>query len=149
GHAAGLGSTKSGQALMKSWRTVNESYNTAGDSLLDEAGRPIALHVGQANTVWHLPGFLELHQAANKLGLWEATLGRALTTDEATLMMSAVKMGWLFRPATVTRNQLEAYLRTALEGKFGPAIQARGYATARNKELWGRGIGTEDLSAFQ
>jgi len=148
-HSAGLASTESGRNLMKSWRTVDESYNTAGDSLLDETGRPIALHVGQVNTVWNLPSFQELHQAANKLGLWEATLGRALTTDQASLMMSSVKMGWLFRPATVTRNQLEAYLRTGLEGGFGDAIKARAFATARNKELWDRGIGVEDLDKFR
>jgi hypothetical protein len=147
-HAAGLATTESGQELMAASRTAEQRYSTAGPKLLRN-GREIALHSGQTRQVWRLPDFQEIHRAAAKVGLWDATIGRALTSGSADRMMSALKLGWLGRPATVTRNQLEGWLRMTTDGQLGDALKARAYATMRNEEAWKLGIGTADLDAYK
>jgi hypothetical protein len=62
--------------------------------------------------------------------------------------MSQWKMGALFKPSTITRNQLEGWGRTALEGKFGDAIQARAVLTTPNRELWARGLSPETKKEY-
>jgi hypothetical protein len=147
GHAAGLGKTTAGKAILDRAKTAEENYSSAmSETYLN--GQKLALFEGQTRQQWTLPTYQALQQAASKIGLWEATLGRGLTAKQADILMSQWKLGALFKPSTVTRNQLEGWLRTMLDGKAGAAIKARAVATARNKELWDQGYGVADREAY-
>lgn len=146
-HASGLAESESGRQIMQTWRAQQETYSSAGDTLYRN-GRPIAMSNGQVKTTWMLPDFRALQQAAQKIGLWDATMGRALTSAQADALMSSVKLGWLFKPSTVTRNQLEGWGRMAIEGQLGDALQARALMTFRNDELWRLGHGTKPLDIY-
>lgn len=135
GHAAGLGKTKTGQTILDQAKTAVEDYSSVGDNVVLD-GQSLALHAGQVRTTWVLPTFQAMQQASRRIGLWEATMGRALTGPMADLLMSQWKLGALFKPSTVTRNQLEGWLRTSLEGKFGDAVKAKAVLTTSNRELW-------------
>jgi hypothetical protein len=147
-HAAGLGKTASGRMLIERSKNLEETYAANGVEIMLD-GKPVALTRGQTRRNWVLPTFQTLQQASHKVGLWEATFGRALTSSEADYMMAQLKLGWLFKPSTITRNQLEAWLRTMLEGKLGGTLQMRAFATARNKELWNRGFGFDQLDRYK
>lgn len=147
-HAAGLTRTESGRNFMQLMKTRIESYSTVGDDVVLD-GDTLALHAGQVRTKWYLPTFRDLNKASAKIGLWEATLGRPLTSGQADLIMSQWKLGALFKPSTITRNQTEGWLRTALEGQFGDAVRAKAYASSPNSELWARGLGNEDLETYR
>jgi hypothetical protein len=147
GHAAGLGKTTAGKAILDRTKVADEAYSVAGSDLKLN-GEPMALFEGQTRAKWTLPSFQAIQQASAKIGLWESTLGRAMTKSQTDKLMAQWKMGALFKPSTVTRNQLEGWLRTILEGRAGDAIKARALATARNKELWARGHGQADLDAY-
>jgi hypothetical protein len=147
GHAAGLGKSTTGQAILDRAKTAEENYSSAMAEI-ELNGQKVALFEGQTRQQWTLPSFQALQQASSKIGLWESTLGRGLTSRQADILMSQWKLGALFKPSTVTRNQLEGWLRTMLDGKAGSAIQARAVATARNKELWDRGYGIADREAY-
>lgn len=142
GHAAGLTRTDAGLKAMQRGRNTLTTYSAQGKDLMVD-GEPLALTTGQTRLKFNLPSFQSIQQASHRIGLFEATFGRALTSAQSDLMMAQLKMGWLFRPATVTRNMLEGWLRTSLEGKLGEALKARAFATARNKELWDRGVGLD------
>jgi hypothetical protein len=138
GHAAGLGKSASGAAWLNKAKTAEQAYSAAGsDIILD--GQPISLLEGQTRQVFTLPSFRELQLASAKLGLWESTIGRPLTASQTDSLMAGWKMGLLLKPSTITRNQLEGWLRTVLDGKAGTAVRAKALATARNKDLWDRG----------
>lgn len=147
GHAAGLGKTPTGKAILDRAKTAVEDYSASGNDIQVD-GQDLALFEGQTRKTWMLPTFQALHQAASKFGLWEATMGRGLTTGAADMLMSQWKMGALFKPSTVTRNLLEGGLRTALDGKAGAAIKARALLTTRNKELWDRRYGLDDRELY-
>lgn len=147
-HSAGLTKTNAGKQLLDSWKQQDETYSAAGDKLFRN-GNPVALSPGQTRDTWLFPDFRQLQMASSKIGLWEATMGRGLTSYQADALMSATKMGWLFKPSTVTRNDLEAWLRMGLEGVAGDAVKARTLATMRNSELWKMGYGQKDLKAYQ
>lgn len=150
GHAAGMGSTPAGKMLLDRAKTVEERYSAAG-SEIELDGQKVALLDGQTRQKWLLPSFRDMQQSGAKLGLWDATAGRALTSGSADLLMSQWKMGALFKPSTVTRNQLEGWLRTVLEGRAGDAVKAKAIATTRNKELWDRGyqLDTDARKAYE
>jgi hypothetical protein len=139
GHAAGLGRTSTGRDILESAKTHLESYSSTGDEAIYN-GQNLALSPGQVRQAWLLPTFQALHTAANKFGLWEATMGRALTSRQSDTLMSYWKLGALFKPSTVTRNQLEAWLKTSLDGRLGDAVKAKAFATMRKSELWERGL---------
>jgi hypothetical protein len=147
-HSAGLTKTESGQRLVDSWKAQDETYSAAGDKLFRN-GSPIALSPGQTRDTWLLPDFRQVQMAASKIGWWESSLGRGLTSYQADALMSMVKMGWLFKPSTVTRNDLEGWLNMGLRGVAGDAIKARSLGTMRNAELWKMGYGQEDLRNYQ
>ena len=146
GHAAGFSKTASGQKILDLLKS-EQSYSAAG-SEIELLGDRIALVDGQTRTAWHLPSFYDMQKNAAKLGLWESTFGRALTSQQADSLMGAWKMGALFKPSTFTRNQLEGWLRTVLEGRAGDAIKARAFLTTPFKELWDRGYGLVDRETY-
>jgi hypothetical protein len=141
-HSAGLTMSKTGRDLIDKFKTSEENYANAGDNI-EINGQRMAMLDGETTAAWRLPAFRDIHHAAAKTGLWEATMGRALTGQPADLLMNQWKVGALFRYATVTRNQLEAGLRTILDGKAGDALKARVWLTTPMKELWDRGYGLE------
>lgn len=147
GHAAGLGKTQSGRVLLDTMKTKAEVYSAAGDEVMRD-GENLALHPGQVRTKWVLPAFRDLHHDAAKIGLWEATMGRPLTSSQADTLMGQWKLGALFKPSTVTRNQLEGWLRTSLEGKLGDSLKAKAVASAPNKELWAHGLNLEAKGVY-
>lgn len=147
GHAAGLGRSATGQEILNGAKTAQEAYSAAG-SEIELAGQRLALFEGQTRDKWLLPSFQSIQKASAKVGLWEATFGRALTSGTADMWMGQWKMGALFKPSTATRNMLEGSLRAALSGTAGSAIKARALLTARNKELWDRGLGVADRDLF-
>lgn len=148
GHAAGLGRSAAGQKILDGAKTAEESYSAAG-SEIELAGQRLGLFEGQTRQRWLLPSFQSLQQASAKVGLWEATFGRAATKSQTDALMSQWKMGALFKPSTTTRNMLEGWLRTALDGKAGAAVKARVLLTTRNKELWDRGYGVVARDTYQ
>jgi hypothetical protein len=147
GEAAGLGKSQTGQALLARLKTQQEAYMASGAEIVKN-GEHIAPFEGQTRTTWTLPSFQEMQKAANKIGLAEVTFGRGLNTELADTVMSLWKFGALFKPSTVSRNMLEGWLRTILEGRAGDAMKARVVATMKNQELWDRGYGTADREAF-
>lgn len=140
--AAGLGKTKAGQLLLETERAKVQQYSTAGNNLMD-SNQPVAMAPGQVRQTWQLSDFRQLQHAASKVGLWEATMGRAMTAYQLDTMMGVLKMGWLLRYATVTRNQLEGWMNVALRGQLGDALKVKAAASIRNSEAWGRGFGLE------
>jgi hypothetical protein len=148
GHSAGLGKSVTGQHILDTLKTSHEAYNTAGDEILLN-GEAVAQHAGQTNDKWLLPGFREIQQVAARITIGEKTFGRAFTSDQADNLMGQWKMGALFKPSTVTRNQLEGWLRTTLEGKLGPSLQAKAFATQTNRELWARGLSLDTKAEYE
>jgi hypothetical protein len=150
GHAAGLGKTETGQALLARLKTQDEAYFASG-SEIELNGNKIAGFEGQTRTRWMLPSFNEMQKAANRIGLYETTFGRAMKTGLADEVMSLWKFGALFKPSTVSRNMLEGWLRTMLEGRAGSALKARAVATMKNKELWSRGhnLDSEEYATYK
>lgn len=145
-HAAGLPSTASGQNLLKEW-AAQEQYSAVGNEI-EYDGERLGLFEGQTRTDWTIPSFRELQQAHAKFGLYDATFGRPATGKAADTLMSQWKLGAIGRPATVTRNWLEGWGRTILEGRAGDAVKAKAIGTMRNKDLWALGHGQEDRAAF-
>lgn len=142
GHAAGLGRTKNGLKVMDTAKTTVEAYSSHGDEVMLN-GQARALHAGQATDSWTLPSFRDVQMASSKVGLWEGTMGRLLTHQRADDGMSGWKISKLFKPSTVTRNNLEGWLRTMIEGKLGPALQGRIMLTTPMKELWAKGLAAD------
>jgi len=148
GHAAGLGKTVSGQKILNTMKTAVEAYNSAGDEMLIN-GEMVAQHAGQVRDKWILPTFRDVQAAATKIGIYEKTAGRALTSNQVDTLMAQWKLGALFKPSTVTRNQLEGWLRTAFEGKLGTAIQSKAFATQTNREMWARGLAQDTRAEYE
>ncbi len=147
-HSAGLTKTESGRQIVSKLHT-DEAYMASGaDNEIVLNGDKIAPFEGQTRTTWLLPSFQQMHKAANQITLGEHTFGRPFSSNLADTIMGQWKLAALFKPSTVTRNQLEGWLRTILDGRAGDALKARALATARNKELWKRGFGQDDLEAF-
>jgi hypothetical protein len=148
GHAAGLGKTKTGLELLERAKAQEQVYAAGSDGIILN-GEPIALSEGQTRQVWTLPSFQAWQQVADRIGLWEASMGRAVTSSNVDELMAQWKMGALFKPSTVTRNQLEGWLRVMIDGSLGKALKMRAYSTARNKELWARGVGAKPLEDYK
>jgi hypothetical protein len=134
-HAAGLQQTLTGRNLMARFKTAEERYMASGDEITLN-GQPVAPFKGQTRQQWILPGFRDLHMASAKIGLLESTIGGPATAQAADTLMSQWKFALLFAPKTITRNQLEASLRIALEGRAGDALKSRALLTTRNQDLW-------------
>lgn len=112
------------QALVSGWKTDTQKYNTLGDDYewTDRNGVPGAQWPGQVQKDFYLPDFSKVHHAAVKVGLYEATLGRVLTSHALDKLMTQWKIGALMRPITATRAVIESWINAANEGLFGTAL---------------------------
>ena len=147
-HTAGLTKSTGGNALYNRYKTFEEGYSASGNDIVLN-GQKVALTDGQTTTVFRLPSFDELYREASKVGLWDATFGRALTSKYADLFGGQWKFLNLAYLKTATRNWLEGGARTALEGEAGAAVKTRALLTTPNAELWKRGYGLEHLELYK
>jgi hypothetical protein len=126
GHAAGLPRTEAGRRMMDDWHAQQEKYLVLGDEFIDSNGIPAAMFPGQMETRFRLPSFGTVHRAAAKIGLYEATMGRLLTSTSVDLMLLPLwKMWALLTPVTASRANLEGWLNAGAEGVFKPGVQAK------------------------
>lgn len=128
-------------------RVANPSYSSLGEDVVLN-GKRVALVEGKTETDWILPSFRELQKASAHFGLWDATMGRAMTSDAADSFMDFWKLALLAAYKTVTRNQIEGWSRATLGGRAGQALRAKALMTARYRELWEQSFGTETRDAF-
>lgn len=147
--AAGLTKTRSGRELVKGWKTEKQAYALRSDlEWADTNGTPAALWPGQVQTKFSLPAFGQVHNAAVKVGLYEASLGRMLSNSWLDKLMGQWKIGALARPVTATRAIIESQLNAAAEGLYGKGIRAKAIARDLGR-LDDPGIGVQRLSGTE
>jgi hypothetical protein len=134
-HAAGLGTTTAGRAILSDAERslTSERYASNGDldrivDPLSGEDRAAALWDTQVNTKITLTGFQDIQKAAAKIGIWESTLGRAMNSQLADNIMGIVKPGWLITGTNVVRNSGEDLVGAALRGEYGDVSRAKAVA---------------------
>lgn len=140
------------EALVSGWGSEVQHYSVRPDlEWTDANGRPGALFPGQVQTEFTLPSFGAVHHAAVKVGLYEATLGRMLSSRTLDQLMGQWKVGVLAKPTTATRAIIESWLNAASEGMFGTSLQSKALLRELGRMDTGdvaRLKGTEKLASF-
>ena len=125
-HAAGLPRTTAGRKLIDQWKTQQERYATDESLAVKDAnGVEQALHPGQVRETFSLPNFGRVHQASAKVGLWETTMGRALSSWGLNALLMQWKLGALATPVTAIRATIESWLAAAADHQFVNGLRAK------------------------
>jgi hypothetical protein len=125
-HAAGLPRTQAGRDMMERWHAQQEKYLAYGDEFVDANGINARGHVPRPGVdPFKLPHFGKVHQAAAKIGLYEGTIGRLLTSQAADRLMTLWKVNVLMSPVTAVRANVESWLNAAADGMFKSASRRR------------------------
>lgn len=133
GHASGLARSEAGQKVLAALKTQTQRYSSTGDEIVLANGDNVALNPGQITDVITLPNFQLLHKFAAKVGIYEATLGRGLTSQPADILTQMWKAGVLAQPRTAYRAALESWVNLATNGGFMAGVRAK--ALLREHEL--------------
>lgn len=125
-HAAGLGRTRLGREEMKTWGTADQKYTVVeGNEIRDQAGQAAAMYAGQIQRKFRLPHFGKVHQAAAKIGLLEATIGRLLGHQIVSKLMVQWKLGALIGWVTPMRASIEGWLNATADGQLVDGLRAK------------------------
>ena len=125
-HAAGLTRTQAGRDLIDRVMSQKQKYATFGDDILDEAGTPVGLVPGQMVLRRKLPNFGAVHKASAKVGLYEGTMGRILSSTAMDRMVAGLwKIPILFTPVTAIRANAEAWLNALANGLFMDGVAGK------------------------
>jgi hypothetical protein len=124
-HAAGLTRTKAGRDLITRWKSEFEHYATNGQGVVDANGTESALFPGQVQEHFRLPNFGSVHQASAKVGIYEATMGRLMSSWHFNALLSQWKLGALATPVTALRASIESWIAAAADGQFVRGLQAK------------------------
>lgn len=135
GHAAGLGTTDTGRALLATLPELNlQRYGHIGnESIVDPVtgtSRDVALFPQQVRQEFYLPSFQSLHQAAAKFGIWDKTVGRAMNFAAVDQAMNFLRAGMLLKPNTAYRNIIEGQGNIAVRGRYLDLLRAKAAANA-------------------
>lgn len=129
GHAAGLTRTSAGRDALAQMKTESQRYSSVDGDEVVVNGQNLALHGGQARTTFRLPAFGQLQRQSAKIGLWEGTLGRALTSSVTDKFVTQWKFGAIGQPRTAFRAGIESWLNAAVKGQAMQSLRAKALAT--------------------
>lgn len=149
-HASGMTRTKAGQDLLKQWRAADQKYATNGRGVLDSNGSEAALFPGQVQEHAVLPNFGKMHQAAAKIGLYEATLGNIFNIPILGHALGMWRMLVLSTQVTAYRAAIEGWLNAGANGMFADSLRAKALLKDLDglKDLAGRSRAVDKLANF-
>jgi hypothetical protein len=134
-HSAGLSYTKAGRELEETLFKDNpELYAVNGhstvpyDPITGKADASFAVLSGQVQDTYRIADFKQLHQAAAKIGLFEATAGRAFTSRIFDKMFNVLRILMLAVPKTVPRNTVDSRVMAASRGLTWDMVTAKAWA---------------------
>lgn len=137
-HAAGLGTTEAGKALLDELPDLNaQAYgHTGAERITDPVTgqvRDVAVWPQQVRQEFYLPSFQTLYRASAKLGVWQNTVGRVFNSTAADTFMDYARLAALLKPNIAWRNIIEGQGHVALRGEYVKmlAFKARAVDTAK------------------
>jgi hypothetical protein len=126
-HAAGLGTTVGGKALIDKFSEEfdNNVYGLTGSSYKDPATgivRDSAIWASQLNEKLTMPNMTTLMKVAPKIGIWENTIGASLNRPVVHVLTDLARIGWVFRAATAVRAVQEDLASVFGRGRLGEHV---------------------------
>lgn len=134
-HSAGLYHSEAGTQFADKWLEEDNalySHNPVDGNMDSDpwtGGRdvPSALWAAQNRLEYTIPSFAEIHRNAAKIGLYEALLGRTMTSNIADSIGTKIRTSMLLTPRTATRATVEGWVNMLARGDARKALAVKAY----------------------